>query len=161
MDGVWQWRIGGMMLRGKNTRRKNCPSATLSTTNPTWNDDKPNQGFGNDSPGTNSTSLSFIGRPQFTPKSLQIKQISALRRSYGSCRARCYKHEINTVIGRNRANQNIFPPSGGVSSVINKYWTFRSRHHHILTECKRQLHSIQRVTDWLYKTPFRFSTVPT
>jgi hypothetical protein len=31
---------GGMILTGKNrrTRRKTCPSATLSTTNPTWID---------------------------------------------------------------------------------------------------------------------------
>jgi hypothetical protein len=31
---------GGMILTGKNrrTRRKTCPSATLSTINPTWSD---------------------------------------------------------------------------------------------------------------------------
>jgi hypothetical protein len=31
---------GGMILTGKNrsTPRKNCPCATLSTTNPTWTD---------------------------------------------------------------------------------------------------------------------------
>ena len=65
MNDVWQWRIGGMMLTGRNTRRKNCPSATLSTTNPTWNDDQPNQGFCNDSPGTNCTSPQFHRSPTF------------------------------------------------------------------------------------------------
>jgi hypothetical protein len=94
--------------------------------------------------------LSLTGRPQFTWKSLQIKQVYALRCSYGSCRARCYNNEINTVIGRNGANYNIFPPSGAASLVISdsfkKYWTFRSRHLQILAECKPQLQTTQRVT---------------
>jgi hypothetical protein len=34
----WIWSIGGMILTGEHrrTRRKTCPSATLSTTNHTW-----------------------------------------------------------------------------------------------------------------------------
>jgi hypothetical protein len=37
----------GMKLRGENrsTRRKTCPSATLSTTNATWTDPGSNQGL--------------------------------------------------------------------------------------------------------------------
>jgi hypothetical protein len=36
----WIWSNGGIILTGENrrTRRKTCPSATLSTTNPTWTD---------------------------------------------------------------------------------------------------------------------------
>jgi hypothetical protein len=38
---------GGMILTGENrrTRRKTCPSATLSTTNPTWIDPGTNPGL--------------------------------------------------------------------------------------------------------------------
>jgi len=41
----WVWCNGGRMLTGKtwNTRRKICPNATLSTTNPTpiqWQTDE-------------------------------------------------------------------------------------------------------------------------
>jgi hypothetical protein len=46
---------GGMILTGENrrTRRKTCPSVTLSTTNPTWIDPGTNPGFCGDRPATN------------------------------------------------------------------------------------------------------------
>jgi hypothetical protein len=46
---------GGMILTGENrrTRRKNCPSATLSTTNPTWIDLGANPGLCGERPATN------------------------------------------------------------------------------------------------------------
>jgi hypothetical protein len=45
----------GMILTGKNrrTRRKTCPSATLSTTNPTWVDSGANQGLRGERAATN------------------------------------------------------------------------------------------------------------
>jgi hypothetical protein len=45
-DGIWKCeRHGGMILTGENrrTRRKPCPSATLSTKNTTWADKGTNQ----------------------------------------------------------------------------------------------------------------------
>jgi hypothetical protein len=43
--------------RGKPiTRRKPCPSATLSTTNPTWTDPGSNPGFHSGRPATNRLS---------------------------------------------------------------------------------------------------------
>jgi hypothetical protein len=46
---------GGMILTGENqrTRRRTCPSATMSTTNPTWIDPCANPGFRGDRPATN------------------------------------------------------------------------------------------------------------
>jgi hypothetical protein len=57
---------GGMILTGENrgTRRKTCPSATLSTTNPTWIDPGANPGLRGERPATNDlshgTALCFI-----------------------------------------------------------------------------------------------------
>jgi hypothetical protein len=50
--------IGGMKIgRGnRNTRRKTCPSATLSTTNPTWPDPGSNPGCRGEKPATNRLS---------------------------------------------------------------------------------------------------------
>jgi hypothetical protein len=47
-----------MKLRGENrsTRGKSCPSATLSTTNPTWTDPGPNPGLRGERPATNRLS---------------------------------------------------------------------------------------------------------
>jgi hypothetical protein len=47
--------VGGMILTGENrrTRRKTCPSATLSTTNPTWIDPGANPGLRSERPATN------------------------------------------------------------------------------------------------------------
>jgi hypothetical protein len=44
-----------MKLTGKNrsTRGKTCPSATLSTTNPTWTDPELNPGIRGERPDTN------------------------------------------------------------------------------------------------------------
>jgi hypothetical protein len=51
---------GGMiyLLTGENrrTRRKTCPSATLSTTNPTWIDTGANPGLRGERPATNDLS---------------------------------------------------------------------------------------------------------
>jgi hypothetical protein len=50
----FQWSTGGMKLTGENrsTWRKTCPSATLSTTNPTWTD----PGLRGERPATNRLS---------------------------------------------------------------------------------------------------------
>jgi hypothetical protein len=47
-----------MKLTGENrsTRRKTCPSATLSTTNPTWTDPGSNPGLRGERPAANSLS---------------------------------------------------------------------------------------------------------
>jgi hypothetical protein len=47
-----------MKLTGENgsTRRKTCPSATVSTTNPKWNDPGSNPGIRGDRPATNRLS---------------------------------------------------------------------------------------------------------
>jgi hypothetical protein len=47
-----------MKLTGENrsTRRKTCPSVTLSTTNPTWIDPGLNPGIRGERPGTNRLS---------------------------------------------------------------------------------------------------------
>jgi hypothetical protein len=47
-----------MILTGENqrTRRKTCPSATLSTTNPTWIDPGANPGLQGERPATNDLS---------------------------------------------------------------------------------------------------------
>jgi hypothetical protein len=49
---------GGMILTGEDrrTRRKTCPSATLSTTNPTWIDPDANPGLRGERPATNHLS---------------------------------------------------------------------------------------------------------
>jgi len=49
---------GGMKFTGENrrTRRKTCPSATLSTTNPTWIDPDANLGLRGERPGTSRLS---------------------------------------------------------------------------------------------------------
>jgi hypothetical protein len=46
---------GGMILTGENrrTQRKTCPSATSSTTNPTWTDPGANPGLRGERPATN------------------------------------------------------------------------------------------------------------
>jgi hypothetical protein len=46
---------GGMILTGENrrTRRKTCPSATLSTTNPIWIDPGTNPGLHGERPASN------------------------------------------------------------------------------------------------------------
>jgi hypothetical protein len=56
---------GGMILTGENhrTRRKTCPSATLSTTNPTWIDPGVNPGLRGERPATDDLSHgTVIGR---------------------------------------------------------------------------------------------------
>jgi hypothetical protein len=49
---------GGMILTGENrrTQRKICPSATLSTTNPTWIDPGANPGLRGERPVTDDLS---------------------------------------------------------------------------------------------------------
>jgi hypothetical protein len=57
-DGMSLESDGGMILTGENrrTRRKTCPSATLSTTNPTWTDLGANPGLRGEGPVTNDLS---------------------------------------------------------------------------------------------------------
>ena len=52
------WSTGRMKLTGKNrsTRVKTCPSATLSTTDPTWTDPGSNPGLRIEMPATNRLS---------------------------------------------------------------------------------------------------------
>jgi hypothetical protein len=54
--GERQWND---ILTGENrrTRRKTCPSATLSTTNPTWFDPDANPGLRGETPAANDQSL--------------------------------------------------------------------------------------------------------
>jgi hypothetical protein len=51
---------GGMIQTGKTEEleEKTCPSATLSTTNPTWNGPAPNSGLRSNRPVTNCLSYS-------------------------------------------------------------------------------------------------------
>jgi hypothetical protein len=51
----WIWSNGGMIWKDKNrrTRRKTCPSPTLSTTNPTWTALSTNPGLRGKKPATN------------------------------------------------------------------------------------------------------------
>jgi len=55
---VYMESHGGMILTGENrkTRRETCPSATLSTTNPTWTDPGANPGLSGERPATNRLS---------------------------------------------------------------------------------------------------------
>jgi hypothetical protein len=56
---IWVWRATvELYWQGKNrrTRRKTCPSATLSTTNPTWIDTDANPGLLGERPATNDLS---------------------------------------------------------------------------------------------------------
>jgi hypothetical protein len=60
-----------MKLTGENrsTRRKTCPSATLSTTNPTWTDPGSNPGLSGERPVTNRLShgtADYLLNEQFT-----------------------------------------------------------------------------------------------
>jgi hypothetical protein len=49
---------GGMILKGENrkTRKRTCPNATLSTTNPTWIEPGANPGLRVERPATNDLS---------------------------------------------------------------------------------------------------------
>jgi hypothetical protein len=68
----WIWSSGGMILTGENrrTRRKTCPSATLSTTNYTWTDLVGNPGLRREKPATNRLSYdtaNFLHTPAAFP----------------------------------------------------------------------------------------------
>jgi hypothetical protein len=49
-------RWNDMTGENRRTRRKSCPSTTLSTTNPTWIDPGVNRGLGGERPATNDLS---------------------------------------------------------------------------------------------------------
>jgi hypothetical protein len=68
---------GGMILTGGNrrTRRKTCPSATLSTTNPTWIDPGANPGLRGESPATNDLSRGTASLLKYTQSSKYILKI--------------------------------------------------------------------------------------
>jgi hypothetical protein len=62
---------GGKILTGGNqrTRRKACPSATLSTTNPIWIDPDANPGLRGERPATNDLShgtVIYLNLPIYT-----------------------------------------------------------------------------------------------
>jgi hypothetical protein len=59
------FHFNGMKLTEENrsTRRKTCPSATLSTTNPTWTDPGSNPDLRSDRPATNRLSHGTAFRP--------------------------------------------------------------------------------------------------
>ena len=77
-----------MKLTGENrhTRRKTCPSATLSTTNPTWTDPGSNLGLRDERPATYRlshgtaflTELNVIG-PVHATKSIGEQKCSCTR----------------------------------------------------------------------------------
>jgi hypothetical protein len=54
----WIWSSGGMILTAENwrTRSQDCPRATLSKTNPTFNALAANPGFRGEKPTTNRLS---------------------------------------------------------------------------------------------------------
>jgi hypothetical protein len=58
----WIWSCGGMILTGENrrTRRKTCPSATLSNTNPTRTGLRANAGLRCEMPATNRTATGLF-----------------------------------------------------------------------------------------------------
>jgi hypothetical protein len=70
-----------MILTGENrrTRRKTCPCATLSTTNPTWTDLVANPGHGGKKPETNR--LSYGTAPMF--KQIKYYEFEKTNRIYG------------------------------------------------------------------------------
>jgi hypothetical protein len=69
MNERWLWKIGEMVLTGKdrNIRRKTCPTATLSTINPTWIDLGSNPDLRGERPATiylgHAKALPFINIP--------------------------------------------------------------------------------------------------
>jgi hypothetical protein len=65
-----------MKLTGENrsTRRKTCPSATLSTTNPTWIDPGSNPGLSGERPATNRLSHGTV--KLFLYSGVQVKRFS-------------------------------------------------------------------------------------
>jgi hypothetical protein len=71
----------GVMIywQGKNwtTRRKTCPSATLSTTNPTWIDPGANHGLRCERPATNHLSRSTAPRCTFSLIDTDVSQALA------------------------------------------------------------------------------------
>jgi hypothetical protein len=65
-----------MKLTGENrsTRRETCPSATLSTTNPTWTDSGSNPGLRGEKPATNRLSHG-TAQARFTPAATAISTL--------------------------------------------------------------------------------------
>jgi hypothetical protein len=65
MTYEWIWSSRGMILTGENrrTRRKTCPSATLSTTNSTWTALGANPGLSSEMPVINSLCTVLISMP--------------------------------------------------------------------------------------------------
>jgi hypothetical protein len=71
-----------MKLTGENrsTRGKTCPSATLSTTNPTWIDPGSNPGLRGERPGTNRLSHGTAWQYYY-----RRKHINAVNQSSHKC----------------------------------------------------------------------------
>jgi hypothetical protein len=64
-DDIWMWSNCGITMTGENRRtwRKTCPSATLSTTNPTWAALGANSALHGEKPVTNH--LSYGTAPHY------------------------------------------------------------------------------------------------
>jgi hypothetical protein len=74
-----------MRLTGENrsTRGKTCPSATLSTTNPTWTDPGSNPGLRGGRPVTNRLSHGTAKRNGLRKSSIQFNMTFAQRTLFG------------------------------------------------------------------------------
>jgi hypothetical protein len=93
---------GGMILTGKyrRNRRKTCPSATLSTTNPTWIDPGVNLGPRRERPATNRLSHGTARTrgsqkfPDREPNSQSLISLWASRKIYWNFIVFCWKPKI-------------------------------------------------------------------
>jgi hypothetical protein len=89
-----------MILRGENRRtlRKTCPSATLSTTNPTKTALGVNPGFNGEKPATNRLSNGTAventhNYPQYNYKYVNLQH---------------FINQTENIFGKNGANKNVF-----------------------------------------------------
>jgi hypothetical protein len=75
---------GGMILTGENrrTRRKTCPSATLSITNPTWIDPGANPDLRSERPATNDLSHGTAPTGVFNKQSPLSEPHAGVRHTY-------------------------------------------------------------------------------
>jgi hypothetical protein len=83
----FEWSTGGMKLAGENrsTRGKICPSATLSTKNPTWTDPGPRPGLRGERPATNRLTHGTASYARYLlPVSVPL---------VASCRDACHSRE--------------------------------------------------------------------
>jgi hypothetical protein len=112
------------VLTGENrrTRRKTCPSATLSTTNATWIDPGANQGLRGERPATND--LSHGTALYATYYTMHIMQIFIARGPMIMSVPRVYEN-LNPALGRPAANHF----SGVTNVTINDIWGSHGDEH--------------------------------